>query len=244
MQPPMAQILPPTTIAGRTAADAIGAPRDSAGGNSMQQLIQLRWIAVVGQLLTIALVHFGLDIRLPLAPMAAVLAALAAFNLLAMLRWRRRERVTHGALLLGLLTDVAALTAQLYLSGGIANPFVFLYLLQVILGAVLLPAWATWAMVAVTTACFAALALWAQPLALPADHHRGLASPYMLGMLVCFALNAALLVTFIARIVGNLREHDLHLAALRQRTTDSTLMATSPASTVSMDSIGIAMRRP
>src|SRR5690606_30686186 len=49
---------------------------DSAGVNSMRQLVQLRWIAVAGQLLTISLVHSGLDIPLPLLPMFGVLAVL------------------------------------------------------------------------------------------------------------------------------------------------------------------------
>jgi two-component system sensor histidine kinase RegB len=199
-------------LAARTAG-----PDKAAGLKNLQQLIQLRWIAVFGQVLTIEVVHYGLRIAIPLEAMLTVLAGLVAFNVLSLLRWRTGRHVTSAELLVALLVDVAALTGQLYLSGGATNPFVFLYLLQVILGAVLLPAWATWTMVAVTTGCFAALALWAPPLALPLDHHRGLASPYMLGMLVSFALNAALIVVFIARIVGNLRERDRRLAALRQR---------------------------
>lgn len=46
---------------------------------SMQQLIQLRWIAVIGQVITIAIVHFVFKIRLPLEYMLAVLAWLVAF---------------------------------------------------------------------------------------------------------------------------------------------------------------------
>ena len=192
-------------------------PDKAAGLQNLQQLIQLRWIAVFGQVLTIEVVHYGLRIAIPVEQMLMVLGALAAFNILSLLRWRTGRRVTHTELLVALLVDVLALSAQLYLSGGATNPFVFLYLLQVILGAVLLPAWATWTMVAVTTLCFAALTLLAPPLSPPLALGAGLGSPYMLGLLVCFALNAALLVTFITRIVGNLRERDRRLAALRQR---------------------------
>src|SRR5690606_35536008 len=161
---------------------------------------------------TIEVVHYGFGIPIPVRSMLAVLAALVLFNIASLLRWRTRREVTNAELLFALLVDVGMLTAQLYLAGGAANPFVFLYLLQVILGAVLLPAWAAWTMVAVTSACFAGLALCAQPLPLRPDHDRGLASPYVLGMLVCFALNAALLVTFIGRIAANLRERDTRLA--------------------------------
>lgn len=190
---------------------------DAAGLKNMQQLIQLRWIAVVGQVATIAAVHFGFGIPLPIDTMLAVLACLVAFNIASLLRCRRRREVSDTEMFVALLVDVATLTAQLYLSGGATNPFVFLYLLQVILGAVLLKPRSTWTMVGVTFACFAGLALLSRPLALPLDHDRGLASLYVQGMLICFALNAALLTVLIKRITRNLRARDARLAALRQR---------------------------
>lgn len=190
---------------------------DAAGLKNMQQLIQLRWIAVVGQIVTIAAVHFGFGIRLPIDAMAAVLTGLVAFNVASSLRCRHGREVSNTELFVALLIDVAMLTAQLYLSGGATNPFVFLYLLQVILGAVLLKPWSTWTMVGVTCICFAGLALLSRPLALPLDHDRGLASPYIQGMLICFVLNAALLAVFIKRITRNLRARDAGLADLRQR---------------------------
>jgi two-component system sensor histidine kinase RegB len=191
---------------------------DAAGRKNMQQLIQLRWIAVVGQLATIGVVEYGFGIRLPLNQMVAVLGCLVAFNGASMLRWTGSPRhVSNGEVFVALLVDVAMLTAQLYLSGGATNPFVFLYLLQVILGAVLLKTWSTWTMVGVTCICFAGLALLSRPLALPQDHGRGLASFYVQGMLVSFALNAALLAVFMKRISRNLRARDARLAGLRQR---------------------------
>src|SRR3954470_10390310 len=84
---------------------------DATGLRNMQQLIQLRWIAVFGQLVTIEVVHYGFDIRLPLEPMLALLAGLAAFNVASLLRWRRpaQRRVTNGELFVALLVDVGML---------------------------------------------------------------------------------------------------------------------------------------
>jgi two-component system sensor histidine kinase RegB len=182
------------------------------------ELIQLRWIAVVGQIVTIAMVHFVFGIHLPLHDMSVVVLILVAFNAVSWLRWRTPgEEVTNSMLFVSLLVDVATLTAQLYLSGGVTNPFVFLYLLQVILGAVLLRAWAVWTIVVVTTVCFTGLTALYRPLALPPEDYGRLTGPYIQGLLLCFAMNAALLVIFITRINRNLRARDARLAYMRER---------------------------
>jgi len=149
--------------------------------------------------------------------MLEVLACLIAFNVASHLRWHEHRPVTNNELFLALLVDVASLTMQLYLSGGTTNPFAFLYLLQVILSAVLLEAWSTWTIVGITLACLAGLSVFAKPLALPFDHARGISSLYVQGMLICFTLNAALLVVFISRITNTLRGKAAQLADLRQR---------------------------
>jgi two-component system sensor histidine kinase RegB len=196
----------------------------ATGVRNLEQLVQLRWIAAVGQIVTIGLVHFGFGILLPLERMTVVLACLVVFNLLSLQRLRIKRKVTNGELFVALLVDVGMLTAQLYLSGGTTNPFVFLYLLQVILGAVLLATWSSVTMVAATTLCLAGLALFSVPLPLPLDHDQGLDSPYIQGLIVCFLLDAALLTVFISRINGNLRARDARLAALRQRAAEEELV--------------------
>ena len=210
----MQDVLPDPVTAAR---DATPSPRDSAGLKNMQQLIQLRWFALAGQVATIAIVSLGLRIWLPLLPMGIVLLLLATFNLLSLLHWRRRTDVTDGALLLSLLVDVVALTALLHLSGGVANPFVFLYLLQVVLGAVLLRARSSWVVVVATSLGVIGLILFPGPVVIPVDPARALADPYVQGLLLCFLLNATLLVVFITRISSILRARDARLADLRQR---------------------------
>ncbi|WP_306398152.1 ATP-binding protein [Telluria beijingensis] len=189
----------------------------AAGHKNMLQLIELRWIAVIGQITTIAAAILIFRIELPLVHMLQVLACLIAFNVASHLRWHERRPVSNGEMFLAILVDVSSLTVLLYLSGGTTNPFAFLYLLQVIVSAVLLDVLWTWSIVLVTIACMAGLAAFAQPLALPFDHARGIGSLYVQGLLVCFALNAALLVMFISRISDNVRDKATQLAALRQR---------------------------
>lgn len=183
----------------------------------MLQLIQLRWIAVFGQITTIAFVTGVLKIPLPLFEMALVIGALVALNLFSLFRPRRNNQVRNGDLMAGLMFDVAALTALLYLSGGATNPFVFLYLLQVTLGAMLLEAWSTWTLVAITSLCFAGLMRFYVPLDLPEARLGDLFQLHIIGMLICLVLDAALVVIFMTRINLNLRRRDARLADLRQR---------------------------
>lgn len=182
----------------------------------MRQLVLLRWLAVGGQLATILTVHYGFGIRLPIAPMIVVLTALVMLNVMTWLghpHWP----VTNFQLFGSLACDVVALSVQLYLSGGAANPFVSLYLLQVVMGAVLLHAWSSWALVGLTSAAFATVALVSPPLALPPWLATTLSPAYLLALWCNFVLAAVLLVLFVTRIAANLRSRDAYLAGLRQR---------------------------
>lgn len=193
------------------------APERLAHSNNLLQLIQMRWLAVGGQLLTILIVEFLLDVPLPLVEMVTLLAVLAVFNVASWLRYRLALPVSNGELFAGLLVDVAVLTGQLYYSGGSANPFIYLYLLQVAVGSVLLVPRYTWAMVVATSLCFVALTQWHHPLALPGSGGPTPPAHYVGGLLACFLINASLLVIFIGRIGRNLRQRDARLADLRQR---------------------------
>jgi two-component system, sensor histidine kinase RegB len=196
---------------GVSAADAADA---ASARKNVLLLVQLRWFAVGGQVITIAAVEFGLGLPLPLAPMAAVLAGLVALNL-ASLAWLRASLpVTGPGLFLALLLDVAALTVQLALSGGPQNPFTGLYLLQVTLGAVLLGTRASWALAAAAAAAFAGLFAFHRPLSPPPGTDP--LALYLVGAVIGLALDAGLIVLFVTRIARNLRERDAGLAALRQ----------------------------
>lgn len=200
---------------------AAGSPA-AANRKNMALLVQLRWIAVVGQVITIVVAESWLGLSLPLLPMAMVVAALVAVNLGTGLWLRGRVEVSSRALLLILVLDVAALTAQLWLSGGAVNPFTSLFLLQVTLGAVLLDTVSTWIIVGLACMSVVGLTFSYRPLVPPQHAMDGMFSLHLFGMIACFVLDAVLLVTFVTRVSRNLRARDAHLAALRQHAAEET----------------------
>ncbi|MEK8030077.1 ATP-binding protein [Ideonella sp. DXS29W] len=192
-------------------------PERLAGRKNLLQLIQLRWLAVAGQLVTILAVNFLLGVDLPLVPMLTLLGSLVLFNLASLQRSRLSLPVSHGELFAGMLVDVGVLTAQLFFSGGITNPFIYLYLLQVAVSSVLLRPRYVWVIVAATSLGFVLLTRWHRPLPVPHLVNPALSSQYIAGLVLCYLLTASLLVIFIGRISRNLRQRDASLAALRQR---------------------------
>jgi two-component system, sensor histidine kinase RegB len=194
--------------------------QETANRRNLRLLIQLRWLAVAGQVATILLVHFVMGIRLPVFWLLIAPAGLALVNLVSVPLTQRRDAISDQELMLALLADVAALTWQLFLTGGAANPFVALYLLQVVLGAVLLAPVYAWSLIGVTSLCFAGLGVFNRPLNLPPDSEDALLSLYMQGSLICFLLMAVLLVLFMTRINDNLRARDAYVADVRQQATE------------------------
>ncbi|MFX8335573.1 sensor histidine kinase, partial [Acinetobacter baumannii] len=85
---------------------------------------------------------------------------------------------------------------QLHFSGGVTNPFTFLYLLQIVIGAILLPPDWSWIVAAIAVFCVGALNFGYVPLTLPPWAARAPLGLYLQGSFVCFLLIAALLVFF------------------------------------------------
>lgn len=184
---------------------------------NLLQLIYLRGVAICGQLLTILFVHYGMGITLPISEMLLVIEALVILNVLSWHFYRAHERIGATSLFFELLMDAAALTVQLYLSGGATNPFVSLFLLQVIIGALLLrPAYA-WALGGVTLGCYVLLTRFARDLPLPSGGLDDLFSLHIQGALISYALAASLSVWFLTRINANLKERDARFAVLKQQ---------------------------
>lgn len=194
-----------------------GGTLNSPSRSSVILLTQLRWTAVFGQLATIVIVSAGLGIRLPLAPLLMAPLLLIVVNLMVAGVLKRRRAFSQRELFSALMIDVVALCWQLYHSGGATNPFTFLFLLQIVIGAIILEARWSWLVAVNACLCMALLTFHYTPLRLPPPHSGDPFRLYIQGSLFCFVLAAVLLIVFVVRLDRNRRESDGQLATLRQQ---------------------------
>ena len=179
------------------------------------RLLAVRVALVVGWAAGIAWLHWGLGIRMPLLPMAAVLVLMGAFALSTAWRLRQDVPATQMEFLAHLLADLTAYAVLLYFSGGATNPFVSLMLVPVVIAAISLrPRW-TWLLAATASAYYAGLLFVYQPLAV-ADPLAAYGM-HLAGMWFNFLLSAALIAFFVARMHAALRTRERALAELREK---------------------------
>lgn len=179
-------------------------------------LCGLRWVAVVGQSLTLLITALALGLPLPAAPLWGGVAALAAFNLYAHRRLAGPRAATAGEAFLHVLADVAVLTWLIGWSGGIANPFGSLFVLPIALTALALPLRWTLATAALCLAGYTIAALFGRPL----PHAHGSAFDlHLWGMVVNFLASAAVVLFFSTRLVAARDRRERELATMRERFT-------------------------
>lgn len=140
------------------------ATKRKGGGILPQTLVLVRWIAVAGQLAAILSVEFLLDFRLPLWESLFAILLLAVSNILLGMGKPRRERLSdyHAARILAF--DLAQLTALLYLTGGLENPFTLLILVPVTVSATMLSRGATMMLTILALFAVTFLAFYQRPL--------------------------------------------------------------------------------
>lgn len=137
------------------------------GHSHLSRLVLLRSIAVAGQCATLALVYKLFGMHFDWLPMLGAIAGLALLTGLSAWRLRMANPVSNPELFAQLCADVLVLSILLYYAGGSTNPFVSLFLLPLVIAAATLPSTYTWAMAALTTACYTLLMKFYVPLPTP-----------------------------------------------------------------------------
>jgi two-component system sensor histidine kinase RegB len=127
-------------------------------------LLGLRWLTLGGELAALLAAGPWLRLPIPFALCMTVIAVAAIFNLLVGLGARTRRPTAEWELTLQMGFDIAQMSALLFLTGGILNPFSLLLIAPAAQAAATLKARYALAVGALATAAVALLTFWALPL--------------------------------------------------------------------------------
>jgi two-component system sensor histidine kinase RegB len=159
----------------------------------LDTILRLRWLAALGQLAAIFVVAQGLEFDLPIVPCLAIVSLSALLNLALQIVFNPMQRLEprHAASLLAL--NIIELAGLLYLTGGLENPFSFLFLAPVLISATALPVRLTVSLGLLAVACASVLVFFHMPLPWDTDEPLILPPIYLAG--VWFSIVLAIGVT-------------------------------------------------
>ena len=176
-------------------------------------IVRLRWLAILGQLIAICVVAFGLDFTLPLGSCLSFIALSAWLNVYLVVRFPARHRLSIGNATLMLGYDLVQLSALLYLTGGIENPFMMVMLAPVTVSAGSLPPVNTLALGILTTIAIALISTIHLPLPWYTGMRLDLPQLYQYGYLSAVAACMLFIALYASRLAKESRQMSAALAA-------------------------------
>jgi two-component system sensor histidine kinase RegB len=154
----------------------------------LDTLVRLRWLAVIGQTTAVLVVYVGLDYELPIWACLAVIALAAWLNVALRVRFPTTQRLEPDRAAWLLAFDIAELAVLLFFTGGLQNPFSFLFLGPVLISATALPPRMTLILGGFTIACATTLIFAHYPLPWDTKPPFELPQAYVMGVWLAILL--------------------------------------------------------
>jgi two-component system sensor histidine kinase RegB len=210
----------------RILIDSIGRD-ETQSGIAFSRILLLRWGAMLCQTLLVLAAYIFFETVTPIPILIMIIGFGCASNIIFHYQYIKRNKTIPGGLFaMVMFLDIILLTALLHYTGGPMNPFTFLFLIHISLGAILMrPPWA-WGLALFTTLSYATLFYLPQQLValerLSPDHlllsasQPGSATNSMLhtkmslhlqGMWLAFAITVFFIVFFVNKIQEDLEDH-------------------------------------
>jgi two-component system sensor histidine kinase RegB len=179
----------------------------------LDTILRLRWLAVLGQLAAIFVVVQGLDYDLPIIPCVTIVGLSALLNLVLQMAFNPMQRLdpAYAAALLAL--NIAELAGLLFFTGGLQNPFSFLFLAPVLISATALPIRLTIALGVLAIACASVLGFFHLPLPWESDEPLELPPIYLFGVWLSIVLAIGVTSLYAFQVTEEARKLSDALAA-------------------------------
>ncbi len=205
--------------------------KTSSTAIALPWLLRLRWGYIISQIVVIYSVSFAFKIRIPVLLVILIFVFEAVSNTI--LHYLHKSNVPVSDSFVGVIffLDTVFLTGLLFATGGAMNPFTFLYLVHIVLGAIILPLRWSWGLSLWTIFNYLLLFIPISETLIPlpgADYiltgpicsmitdAAGPLRLHLQGMWVSFAITAFFIVYFVGKIQAALGKHQEMKQALRE----------------------------
>jgi two-component system sensor histidine kinase RegB len=179
----------------------------------LDTILRLRWLAVLGQLAAIFIVAQGLEFDVEVVPCLSIIGLSALFNLAFQIAFNPMQRLepAYAAALLAL--NIIELAGLLYFTGGLENPFSFLFLAPVLISSTALPFRLTIALGVLAIVCASVLVFFHLPLPWDSDDPMVLPPIYLLGVWLSIAVAIGVTSLYAFQVAEESRQLSDALAA-------------------------------
>jgi len=178
-------------------------------------LVNLRWIAIIGQLLAINFVYFFLKLNLPIIETHIILSLGFITNIILQFRIRTNQLKDFNSALF-LVYDLLQLSFLLYLTGGIFNPFSLLIIIPTIVSSTFLSMGTTIILGTLTTGLLFFLKTFHKILPGSDVYNFNFPEYYLTGALVSIIIGLVFLSYFGIKFSGETKKRSEALDKLQQ----------------------------
>ena len=178
-------------------------------------LVNLRWIAIIGQLFAINFVYFYLELNLPVIETHIIVFIGFITNIVLQFIIRTNQLKDLSSSLF-LTYDLLQLSALLYLTGGIFNPFALLIIIPTIVSSTFLSMGTTIILGALTTCSLLILTKVYMPLPGTSQFMFTFPTYYLIGSLISMIVCLIFLSYFGIRFAGETKKRSEALNKLQQ----------------------------
>ena len=161
-------------------------------------LVILRWIAIAGQLITINFVYFILDFSFPFFYCTTIIFLGIVTNIFLQFK-EKRNLLSDFSSTIYLAYDLTQLTALVFLTGGITNPFVLLLVIPSVVSSTFLSLKSTINLSFITASFLLILTVYYFPLPSSGDLHFHVPTYYLYGIPIAIIIGLIFLCYFGAR---------------------------------------------
>ena len=163
--------------------------------------INLRWIGIIGQIISIYFVYFYLQFRFEFIYSNIIIFLGILSNIYLTIIYKKTQLSERSALIF-LLIDIFQLTGLIYLTGGIVNPFIIFLLIPSVFASSNLSFKTNFLIVAITTFVIIFLTFYSKTLPYPLNQHFHV-DPYYYYSIPVALIIALVFLNYFAIIFGS-----------------------------------------